>query len=508
MIGTLAALVCLAAALVAQAGQSDPWRPVVHFTPPANFMNDPNGLVYFEGEYHLFYQHNPQGNEWGHMSWGHAVSRDLLAWEHLPVALREEDGLMVFSGSAVVDARNTSGLCAEQPGARTACLIAIYTAHRRDRQTQNLAVSRDRGRTWTKYAGNPIIDERMADFRDPKVFWHEATARWIMAVALPKEHRIRFYGSPDLKAWTALSDFGPSGATGGVWECPDLFPLTIEGTTDTRWVLIVSINPGGIAGGSGTQYFVGGFDGVRFTPDSGAGATRWADYGKDFYAAQSWSDVPAGRRVWVGWMSNWEYANREPTATWRGAQSLPRELTLRRDANGLSLVQRPVGELARWRSEPASRAGLSLGATPTPLIDIVEAPLEVQLTIDPGTATRIVIGLEATGDRAGASEATLVTYDRPKATLSVDRTRAGRADFHERFPGRQDAPLRLRDNAPLALTVVLDRSSIEVFGEDGAVVITDRVFPTAARRRLAIHAEGGAATVTRMDAWRLVRPHE
>ena len=327
-----------------------------------------------------------------------------------------------------------------------------------------------------------------------------------MAVALPKEHRIRFYGSPDLKTWTALSDFGPAAATGGVWECPDLFPLAIEGTNETRWVLIVSLNPGGVAGGSGTQYFVGTFDGTRFTPEGSIAEPRWADYGKDFYAAQSWSDAPDARRVWIGWMSNWDYANREPTATWRGAQSLPRELSLRRTAAGLTLVQRPVSELSRWRATGAAVSGVPVGLTPSPLIGVVEAPLELGLRIDPGTARRLTLAIRAVGDSAGPPEETSVSYDRVTSTLSVDRSRSGRVDFHERFPGRQDAPLRLADGVPLVLGIVLDQSSIEVFADDGAVVITDRIFRTAGRRRLEVHAEGGTATVTRMDAWRLVRP--
>ncbi len=506
-IGRLLALVALTAHILsAQDGGPDPWRPVVHFTPPSNFMNDPNGLVYFDGEYHLFYQHNPQGNEWGHMSWGHAVSRDLLAWEHLPVALHEADGWMIFSGSAVVDERNTSGLCDERAGATTACLVAIYTAHGHKKQTQNLAYSRDRGRTWTKYARNPVIDLDMADFRDPKVMWHAETKRWVMAVAIPKEHRIRFYGSPDLKAWTTLSDFGPAGATGGVWECPDLFPLAIEATNETRWVLIVSLNPGGVAGGSGTQYFVGRFDGTHFVPEGSTATPRWADYGKDFYAAQSWSNVPDRRRIWVGWMSNWEYANREPTAAFRGAQSLPRELSLRRGVDGPTLVQRPVTELTRWRTGAAAVSKVPVGQTASLLAGLIETPLELGLTIDPGSTRRITLAIRAAGDSAGPPEETSISYDRVAGMLAVDRTRSGRVDFHDRFAGRQDAPLRLADGRPLALRIVLDRSSIEVFADDGAVVITDRIFGTAGRRRLEIQAEGGAATVTKMESWRLARP--
>jgi beta-fructofuranosidase/levanase len=242
------------------------WRPGFHFTPERNWMNDPNGLVWFEGEYHLFYQHNPFGDRWGHMSWGHAVSRDLLHWRHLPLALAEQPGYMIFSGSAVVDWRNTSGFGRE--GAPP--LVAVFTAHRTDRplQTQHIAWSTDRGRTWQFYEGNPVLDIGEADFRDPKVFLHEPTRRWVMVVAWPHHRKVRFYASPDLREWRHLSDFGPAGCVNGVWECPDLFELPVEGVPgESRWVLVVSVSEGAPNGGSGCQYFVGHFDGLQFTLD-------------------------------------------------------------------------------------------------------------------------------------------------------------------------------------------------------------------------------------------------
>ena len=350
------AIVALAIALPAAPPRQDPaleaLRPRFHFTPARNFMNDPNGLVFYKGEYHLFYQHNPFGQVWGHMSWGHAVSRDMLQWEHLPVALREEDGVMIFSGSAVVDWNNTSGFCVPA-GEDRSCLVAIYTGHSPGKQTQNLAFSNDRGRTWTKYASNPVIDLGLSDFRDPKVFWHAPTSRWVMVTVLATQHKVRFFASPDLKRWQMLSDFGPAGATGGVWECPDLFALPVDGKPDEiRWVLDVDINPGGVAGGSGGQYFVGAFDGTTFVNDNPPATTLWADYGKDFYATISFSDIPPtdGRRIWMAWISNWQYANEEPTVIWRGAQSVPRELALRRLPDGIRLVQRPVAELLALRT--------------------------------------------------------------------------------------------------------------------------------------------------------------
>jgi len=292
-------------ALCAAAEYTEPFRPQFHFSPAKHWTYDPNGLVFYKGEYHLFYQYNPFGNQWGHMSWGHAVSPDMVHWEHLPVALAEENSVMIFSGSAVVDRHNSSGLCQSSD-----CLVAIYTGHTPTRQTQNIAFSNDRGRTWTKFKNNPVIDLGMRDFRDPKVFWYEPTHRWIMVVALPKEQKVRFFGSTDLKRWNALSDFGPAGATHGDWECPDLFPLPLDGGRGSRWMLSININPGALQGGSGNQYFIGQFDGTRFTNDNPPSQTLWADYGKDFYASTSFNNIPAsdGRRVWMGWLSNWLYA--------------------------------------------------------------------------------------------------------------------------------------------------------------------------------------------------------
>src|SRR4051812_31331668 len=300
----------------------EPFRPQFHFTPQRNWMNDPNGLVFFDGEYHLFHQYNPEGDTWGHMSWGHAVSPDLVRWEHLPVALKEEDGVMIFSGSAVVDRDNTSGF---GTGGKPP-LVAIYTGHGKGKQTQNIAWSSDRGRTWTKFEGNPVIDINSAEFRDPKVFWHAPTKKWVMVVSRPDQRKVLFFGSKDLKKWEQVGEFGPQGEVRGIWECPDLFELPIEGDpqNQTRWVLVVNINGGTPAGGSGCQYFVGTFDGKTFTNANPKETVLWADYGADFYAAQSWSDLPRGRkRTWIAWMSNWQYANQEPTSPWRTAMTVP-----------------------------------------------------------------------------------------------------------------------------------------------------------------------------------------
>jgi sucrose-6-phosphate hydrolase SacC (GH32 family) len=639
------------------------WRPQLHFSPAKNWMNDPNGMVFHDGEYHLFYQYNPFGDRWGHMSWGHAVSRDLVHWEHLPLALAEESGVMIFSGSAVVDWRNTSGFGADGKPP----LVAIYTGHYTERRLQNqhLAYSTDRGRTWTKHPGNPVLDIGEADFRDPKVFWHEPQGRWVMVVAWPVRRQVRFYASEDLKSWRHLSDFGPAGSTTGIWECPDLFPVSVEGTgRGERWVLVVNVGSGAPAGGSGSQYFAGEFDGERFTlhasfpkpepeivPEgkvladfegddygawrvSGAAfgaspargtlpgqqavdgfrgrglvntfrdgdrsegtltspeieidrgylsfligggahegrtcinllvggdivrtaagddaeqlrwkswdvrdlrgkkgtleivdrhtggwghinidhivladlaarapreAALWADRGRDFYAAVSWSDVPAadGRRLWLSWMSNWEYAQDVPTSPWRSAMSLPRELTLREVSGaegGLRLVQRPVRELEALRREGRRLSDSTLEGANSwleakgPVGDL----LEVSLAWSPGAAGGGVEVASAPGEFVS------VTWDGAHARWRLDRSRAGRSDFHRRFAAAFEAPGTGAGDLR-RLRLLLDSSSIEAFLDDGATVFTALFFPSTAERRITLTGDPGAS-VKSLEVWAL-----
>ena len=489
-----AGVLLLAVILPAAAPPFDePLRPQFHFTPPRYFMNDPNGLVHYQGEYHLFYQHNPFGETWGHMSWGHAVSRDMLHWQHLPVALEEDNGVMIFSGSAVVDRDNTSGLCLPS-GADRSCLIAIYTGHRKDRQTQNIAFSNDRGRTWTKYAGNPVIDLGLKDFRDPKVIWHEPTKRWVMVTVLADQHRVRFFGSRDLKTWDTLSDFGPAGATGGVWECPDLFPLPVDGNTRAvRWVLDVDINPGAVAGGSGGQYFVGTFDGKTFVNDNPSDRVLWAEHGKDFYATSSFADLPAGdrRRIWMGWISNWLYANDEPTITWRGAQSVPREVALRTVPDGIRLVQSPIAELDTLHVTKAPATIAAAGPLPG------SADIRIDLTRGEWTEA----GIELSN---AAGEKVVVGVASGPLELFVDRRQSRNgAPFHKDYPGRHAAPVRWR-NERIELRVLFDRSVLEVFANDGESVITDRVYPTQPLDRIAVRPAGAGRPVVRVWEMRSV----
>ncbi len=476
------------------------FRPQFHFTPSKNFMNDPNGLVYYQGEYHLFYQHNPHGNTWGHMSWGHAVSTDLVHWKHLPIALFEEDQIMIFSGSAVVDWKNSSGLCKNPDPKDESCLLAFYTGHGRDKQTQNIAYSNDRGRTWTKYAGNPVIDINSKGFRDPKVFWHEPTQKWIMVTVLAGERKVRFYGSTDLRRWNSLSDFGPAGATGGAWECPDLFQLKIDSAEDeSKWVLIVNIYPGGVAGGSGGQYFVGQFDGVRFTNDNPASQQLWVDYGKDFYAAVSWSDIPSsdGRRLWLGWMNNWQYADKVPTYPWRGAQSIPRVVTLKRYPEGIRLVQSPVIEMRRLRDQHYRFEKESIAGDSALLADVAGDTLEILAEFQLASASEF--GFKV---RRGPSEETLVGYDIKSKQIFIDRTRSGKVEFSADFPGRRTAVLSPQTER-VRFHIFVDRSSVEVFGSDGQTVLTELIFPDPNSKGIQLYAKNGNAKLVSLDIWKL-----
>ncbi|MGD8175680.1 glycoside hydrolase family 32 protein [Marinimicrobium sp. ARAG 43.8] len=486
------------------------YRPQFHYTPHHNWMNDPNGLVYHNGEYHMFYQYNPHGDKWGHMSWGHAVSRDLVHWEELGVALPEDDDNMIFSGSAVVDHHNTTGF-----GSRdNPPLVAIYTGHRQPPakgQDQRLAYSLDNGRTWTKYQGNPVLDENMTDFRDPKVIWHEESQQWIMVVALSTEYKVAFYGSQDLKDWTLLSQFESPESALGIWECPDLFALPIDGDSEQRqWVLEIDLGAGeegSVAGGSGGLYFVGEFDGQRFIPDEDAlpaseeGPHQWVDYGKDFYAAVSWSDVPEedGRRLWVGWMNNWQYAQDLPTSPWRSSQSIPRALELVRHDGGLKMVQEPVEELQVLRGEQRSLTALTLDSESRSLADHGVAGKALELKVTFANVDADAFGLKV---RTGKNEQTILRYDQRDETLSLDRTRSGEVDFHADFPGVHVAPMPLEDGK-VSLHVFVDWSSVEVFGQGGTVVISDKIFPSSDSDGVEVFAEGGEVTVETLNAWPL-----
>ncbi|HLR32553.1 MAG TPA: glycoside hydrolase family 32 protein [Fodinibius sp.] len=478
----------------------EPYRPQFHFTPQKNWMNDPNGLVYYDGEYHLFYQHNPFGDQWGHMSWGHAVSKDLLHWEHLPVALEEEDGIMIFSGSAVVDKNNTSGLGTE----KNPPMVAIYTGHHTDednpKQDQRIAYSTDNGRTWTKYEGNPVIDEGLKNFRDPKVIWHEATEKWIMVVALPTQHKVRFYSSANLIDWQRESEFGPAGGTDGIWECPDLFKLPVDGSGgESKWVLQVDLNPGSVAGGSGGQYFVGEFDGHTFTQSPKTkDQTLWVDYGKDFYAVQSFSNAPNDRRIWLAWMNNWEYAGDVPTDPWRGAMTIPREVGLRATEGGARLYQKPVKEIKNLYGEHQEMKNITVSNETYSHEALRGTTYKLRAEIKLDDADRF--GLKV---RKGKMEETIIGYDVSEKELFVDRQKSGQVQFQEKFANRvQTVPLKAK-NGSITLEILVDRSSVEVFANNGERVITDRIFPDSSSQGIEFFSSGGAININQLDFWSL-----
>ncbi|MCB0657025.1 MAG: glycoside hydrolase family 32 protein [Saprospiraceae bacterium] len=474
------------------------YRPQFHFSPPQQWMNDPNGLVYFDGEYHLFYQHYPDSNVWGPMHWGHAISTDLVHWENLPIALYPDSAGYIFSGSAVVDHQNTSGFGeGNQPP-----LIAMYTIHdpireqagHNDWESQGIAYSNDRGRTWTKYSGNPVIpnpgNER--DFRDPKVRWDEGSNQWIVVLAV--QDHVAFWGSPDLKSWQHLSDWGTGiGAHGGVWECPDLFPLKYPGSDVTKWVLIVNINPGGPNGGSGSQYFIGEFDGMEFKMDDNLanqvsdGQGIWLDYGKDDYAGVTWADapLPPERRLWIGWMSNWEYATVVPTTAWRSACTLPRELTLFQTDLGYRLASHPVQALQQLRQDSrlidaaVIDGSLDLGKIPSTF------ELELELTLpDEGNFS---VGLLLENENM---ESYRIGYSSENNRFYSDRTQAGDHRFSDLFAeGLHTAP-RLSTNRQLKIHAYFDVASVELFADDGTTVMTEIYFPTSPFNHLKLQAEG------------------
>lgn len=639
-------------ALLSLVATAEPYRPQFHFTPKQNWMNDPNGLVYYAGEYHLFYQYNPFGINHGNMSWGHAVSRDLVRWEELSVAIPMAGGVQIYSGSAVIDWNNSSGF---QTGNEPP-MIAIYTGAGAV-QDQRIAYSNDRGRTWTNYSGNPVIDIGSGDFRDPKVIWHPATLRWVMVVALPGQRKIRFYTSTDLKSWTQASEFGPAGSVAGVWECPDFFPMKVEGTEQTKWVLTNSNSSGGPGGGSGIQYFTGDFDGTTFTADptpplpplpngilladfegsdysgwtatgtcfgsgpasgtlpnqqlvsgyrgnklvntflSGDGSTgtltsppftvtkpylnfligggshpgqtcinlrvngnivrtatgedrerlnwknwdltefigqqalieivdshtggwghvnidhilmadsiiapepdpaHWIDHGPDQYAGVSWSDIPAadGRRLWISWMTDVNYAGSIPTSPWRGSMTLPRELVLRQTPLGLRIAQLPVAELGSCRGNHLSHGEgtfteLNAWLAGQQIPQLFELQLELEVPANEVATLRI-------GDTTEHSD---ITWDRAAGSLLLDRRQSGLVSFTGGFASTFSAPLQVNGNR-LKLRAVMDASALEVFGDGGLASLTCLVFPQTANRALSFTGPPAAKLIS-LDLWEM-----
>ncbi|WP_332696008.1 glycoside hydrolase family 32 protein [Halalkalibacter lacteus] len=465
------------------------YRPKLHFAPKQNWMNDPNGMVYFEGEYHLFYQYYPNGTTWGPMHWGHAVSKDMISWEELDIALYPDEHGTIFSGSAVVDWNNTSGFFPDAPG-----LVAIFTHHldgteeKPSVQTQSLAFSHDKGRTWTKYEGNPVLGhETKVDFRDPKVFWHKETEKWIMSLATGQT--ITFYSSTNLIDWKFESEFGEGmGSHDGVWECPDLFKLKVEGSNEEKWVLIVSIgdNPE-FDQGSFTQYFTGSFDGSTFTADHDS--IKLLDFGKDNYAGVSFSDIPEedGRRIYLGWMSNWRYANQVPTEGWRSQMTLPRELTVRKVGQDYKVVQKLVKELNSYFSKKEDIHDVIVDGTKTFKMD--ESNVDLDLNIERVDAEQFGITLHHTEEQH-----TTITFDQEKNALVVDRKNSGAIDFSDMFSLDQEVKLENIDDIQLRL--VVDSSSVELLVNEGEYSVTSLVYPDKACEGISVFTSNGAIKVT------------
>ena len=620
-------------------GQDELYRPHFHFSPPENWINDPNGLVYFNDQYHLFYQYNPFGDQWGNMSWGHAVSDDLVHWEPLPIALEFDGSLMAFSGSCVVDWNNTSGfgINGEAP------LVAIYTGYT-NVQDQRIAYSTDGGLNWTNYSANPVLGLNNNEFRDPKVFWHEPTERWIMVVSLGNNKKIRFYESTNLKEWGFLQDFGPIGNTSGAWECPDLFQLPVDGDPNhQKWVLLVSVAPGS------AQYFIGEFDGYVFVEDeinlpqgsliddfeagnyngwtvegtafgsapaTGAignqmpvtgfignrlvnsfwngdattgkmtsepfdithsyinfligggnhpngtfmqllvdgqpvstatgkndehlqwefwevsnyigqeayleiidtetggwghinidhiiqtnaplgGNDQQIDFGKDFYAAQSFSDIPAsdGRRIWLAWMNNWQYAGDIPTDPWRGIMSIPRSVQLKSKNGKIFLIQEPIVELQALRQGSLNIFDEYIAEVAPQLEDIELGVFELKTTINVAETEEVIIKL-----RKSEFQETVLRYVVADENLILDRSKSGDLWWNQLFTDTKVARLPM-DNGSIQLHLFVDECSIEVFGNEGSVVFSNQIFPDSTATGIEVATIGGAAILNEFRLW-------
>ena len=617
------------------------YRPAFHFPPNENWMNDPNGMVYYEGEYHLFYQFNPFGNTWGHMSWGHAVSTDLVKWEHLPLALAEENDVMIFSGSAVVDWTNSSGLGIDNKPP----LIAIYTGHEEEnkKQYQSIAYSNDKGRTWTKYNQNPVLDIDMKDFRDPKVFWYAPEEKWVMVVALSLERKLHLYSSKNLREWSFMSEFGPQNAVQGIWECPDLFEMKANDGKN-KWFLGINLGRHSVAGGSGGQYIIGEFDGTKFVADersvvkeekyippadffaatnrpdkvsqgitknttsllnedffilsknkkaqtskpftltsnyvnfsmatvanseehipnlelwidnqlirnsannelnivewkawnvedyigkiaelkinktekdgqveviidrlhlsdkaaySIAETTQWMDYGTDFYAAVSWNDVPKedGRRLWIGWMNNWHYANQIPSGKWRSSMSISRSIELVKSDNGYQILQHPVEEIKKYRTPVFESKQTTLSKFNTEfdkldLTDQFEAVFEIDLK-----------NVEQIKMLFGDPEFPAIRweYDTKTQLVSTERLANGNEYFHPKFSNHQQFKVEA-ESETLKIRLFVDRNSLEIFHQNGRKVSTQLMYPISDDFKWSIRSNKQQITLNNLTVFSL-----
>lgn len=466
------------------------YRPQFHFTPAIHWTNDPNGLVFHKGDYHLFYQFNPFGNRWGHMSWGHAISKDLIHWQHLPVAIGEEKDTMIFSGSCVVDKNNTSGF-AQQGGQIP--MVAVYTAHIDElNQSQHIAYSLDDGITWIKYNHNPVLDLGKKDFRDPKVFWYGPQQKWVMVVMLPVEKRAQFYTSKNLKQWQLMSEFGPAGDTSGIWECPDLFQVPIQNEAGkTKWVFMQSPAPY-------MQYFVGEFDGTTFKNESKDTQIYRPDYGPDYYAAIVYNSLPSDKRpVSIGWANNWNYANDIPTLPWKSAMSLPREMSVKRIDGEWILMQQPVEQIKQLRS--AVRSWKNINVKNIHLLPVRGHALETEIVFTPSSGSIAGVRLAKGNDHYIE-----IGYDRENQNLYIDRSKAGDTSFHKSFAklSRFEKSVKSK-NGDIKLRIFFDKSLVEVFANDGEAVMTLQLFPNEKDNAIELFSNGKNVLFETINCWQI-----
>lgn len=499
---------CKTASVVSQttadkkgATEEQMYRPNFHYTPKKGWMNDPNGMFYADGQYHLYYQYYPDGNKWGPMHWGHTTSIDMIKWEEQPIAIYPDKDKYIFSGSAVADINNTSGLGT----GKTVPIVAIYTLHdmtkekenKIDVEQQDIAYSNDNGFTWQKFEeGNPVVkNPGIRDFRDPKVTWDKTHKQWVMVLAA--QDRAQFYKSTNLKNWEYLSDFGKNiGAHGGVWECPDFFQMKVEGTNETKWVLIQSLNPGGANGGSGTQYFIGDFDGTTFKQDFNF-AQRvekekavWLDYGKDNYAGVTWDNIPStdGRKLFIGWMSNWDYAQQVPTFAWRGSMTIAREIQLIKKGNEYSLVSNPVKEINKYISKTIKEKSLKgkekISIVTSEKIDLTKAIVNFDLkNLKQDTYTFTLSNT--------AGESLTFGINNSDHYLFLDRTKSGKTDFSEKFASTITKAILDGNQEEAVFKIILDKTSIEIFYNNGEKVITEIFFSNQPFTELSVSSNQG-----------------
>lgn len=469
------------------------FRPVYHHTPVYGWMNDPNGMFYKDGVYHLYFQYNPYGSVWGNMHWGHSTSTDLMHWKFEGCAIVPDAWGAIFSGSCVVDHENTAGFGKE-------AVVAFYTSAKAtpwgDVQSQSMAYSLDNGKTFTKYEGNPILTYSEKDFRDPKVFWYAPGKHWVMMLAVGQHMEI--YSSVNLKKWKKESEFGAmQGAHGGVWECPDLVEIPVEGTREKKWVLICNLNPGGPFGGSAAQYFVGSFDGKKFVNESPT-QTKWMDWGKDNYATVTWNNAPDGRCIALGWMSNWQYANNVPTRQYRSANTLARDLTLYREGQELYLKSTPSSEVKKARGKKVSIPSFKVSEKHemVNLFEEKQGAYEVEIVIQNAGASKIAFSL--LNDKG---EKVSMYYDLNRKQFVMDRSESGKVDFSKDFPAVTVAPVNV--DKELTLRLFVDRSSIEAFGEDGKFVMTNLVFPSQPYVKMCFEADKNGYAVKSLNVYKL-----